>query len=135
MSDIIQPSDSPQTGITPGSPAYPVAKVEAHALEPIERQAKLTQQVWRSIAHVTAKRALHWSRSFSKVDARKMQAIVHMAAESHATAYGKGTEQGSRGPAHVLIQLFGQSSAGERIAANLTRMIPTAKVVDEEPRS
>ncbi len=34
------------------------------------------------------------------------------------------------GPAQVLIQLFGRSGAGERIAHNLTAMIPTVRVID-----
>ena len=118
----------PDTSV--GHPAYPVAKVDAHALQPIDTQGKETQQDWRSLAHVLVKRALQYSRSFSKVDARKMQAIIHMASEANQQAYARGAEYGSRGPQHVLIALFGASGAGESIARNLQAMLPTIRTTD-----
>jgi len=43
--------------------------------------------------------------------------------------YGK-EHAGALSPANILINLFGASGAGERIAANLTAMLPKAKVID-----
>ena len=43
--------------------------------------------------------------------------------------YGKDhTPAGS--PAHVLIQLFGRGGVGEKIARNLTHMLPVVEVID-----
>ena len=47
--------------------------------------------------------------------------------------YGK-EHTSAQSPAHVLIQLFGRSGVGEKIARNLTAMIPDVKVI-ESPAS
>ncbi len=119
-------------GITDGHPKYPVALIDAHEAQPIETQSKVAQQDWRTIAFILAQRAKKYARSFSKGDASKMHSIVQAASIAYDRAY-KGQLDSNRGPAHVLIALFGQSNAGEKIAHNLTKMIPTCRVIDATP--
>jgi len=45
--------------------------------------------------------------------------------------YGK-EHAGALSPANVLIQLFGRSGVGEKIARNLTAMLPDVKVIEGE---
>lgn len=110
---------------------YPIALLEAHELEPIDKQGKLTQQDWRTLAHVLVKRAKEYARSFTKVDAADMHHILQMAGIAYDKAY-KGSVDTGKGPAHVLIQLFGASGVGESIARNLTAMVPTQRIDDAE---
>ncbi len=113
-----------------GKPNFPIALLDAHETQPIETQAKVAQQDWRTIAFVLAQRAKNYARSFVKADAPRMHAIVQAAGIAYDKAYKGGIDIG-RGPRHVLITLFGASGAGEAIARNLTKMIPIAKVVDD----
>ena len=113
----------------PGNLAYPIAKVQAHAIQPIDKQASDTHQTLRSMAHVLAKRCLKYSLSVSKTDATKLHALAQTMGIAYDRAYHGASDTG-RGPQHVLIQLFGASGAGQQIARNLTAMVPQVDVVD-----
>ena len=112
-----------------GNPAYDLALVKDHIAQPIDKQQKLTAQDWRAVAHVLVNRAKKFSLSFNKSDAANMHHVIQSAGIAYDKAY-KGADGDQRGPAHVLIQLFGASDVGVKMARNLQRMIPTARVVD-----
>ena len=129
MSDTKQTPDNNLPTTSVGHPAYPIAKVEEHAIQPIDKQASETHQTLRSMAHVLAQRCLKYSLSVSKSDATKLHALAQTMNIAYQAAY-HGVAEGSKAPQHVLIALFGNSGAGESIARNLQRMLPTLRTPD-----
>ena len=134
MSDTTKTPINHLAGETAGHPAYPLAKVQAHALQPIDKQASDTHQALRSMADVLAKRCLRYSLSVSKKDARNLHALAQTMNIAYQAAY-HGADNNTRGPQHVLIQLFGSSGAGVAIARNLQSMLPVVEgeIVDTQP--
>ena len=115
-----------------GNPAYDLALVKDHIAQPIDKQQKLTAQDWRAVAHVLVNRAKKFSLSFNKSDAANMHHVIQSAGIAYDKAY-KGADGDARGPAHVLIQLFGASGVGEAMARNLQRMIPSQRTITVTP--
>ena len=129
MSDTRQASGSHQVESTEGHPKYPVALVKEHASQSIVKQAEDIQQALRSLTYVMVERCKKYALSLSKSDATKFHALMQSMGIAYDRAY-KGDTVGGRGPQHILIQLFGQSGAGEQIARNLTAMVPQVDIVD-----
>ena len=116
----------------PGKPNYDLAVVAEHMAQPVDKQQKLSAQDWRAVAHILVNRAKKYALSFTKSDAANMHHMIQSAGIAYDKAY-KGTDGDQRGPAHVLIQLFGASGIGEKMAQNLQRMIPSQRTITVTP--
>ena len=115
-----------------GNPKYDLQVVAEHISQPIDNQQKLAAQDWRAVAHVLVNRAKKYALSCSKADAANMHHMIQSAGIAYDKAY-KGADGDQRGPAHVLIQLFGASGVGEAMARNLQRMIPSQRTITVTP--
>ena len=116
-----------------GKPAFSEKTIVEYRGQAIDKQAKLTQAEWRTCAYVLVKRANEYARSFTKKEAGDIRHLMTAAGIAYDKVFKPAGDEGVRGPAHVLIGLFGTSGVGEAIAHNLSAMIPKAKVIDVTP--
>ena len=118
--------------ISTGKPNYDIELVSEHMAQSVDKQQKLTAADWRAVSHILVNRAKKYALSFTKSDAANMHHIIQSAGIAHDKAY-KGADGDQRGPAHVLIQLFGASDVGVKMARNLQRMIPQQRTITVTP--
>ena len=84
-----------------GNPSVSAHEIAEFDTQPVDIKHKLTQDQWRTMAWVLARRAAKLARSMTKKDAGRVQQAVTAAGIAYDKLY-KGAGDAERGPAQVL---------------------------------